>query len=150
LRLGLRTTPDVLGRSGKGALIAGYRFLVVNDNPANLRLLRLLLAAESYEVRAAGDAGEALGVLEEFRPRLILLDLQMPGMDGFELARRLKGDAATRDIVIIALTAYAMKGDEERAREAGCDGYVSTPIDTRALPALIARHLEGGTGEASA
>ncbi|PYQ48712.1 MAG: response regulator [Acidobacteria bacterium] len=130
--------------------MAGEPILVVDDNPANLRLLRLLLAAESYEVRAAGDAGEALGVLEEFRPRLILLDLQMPGMDGFELARRLKGDAATRDIVIIALTAYAMKGDEERAREAGCDGYVSKPIDTRALPALIARHLEGVTGEASA
>ena len=88
--------------------MAGEPILVVDDNPANLRLLRLLLAAESYEVRTAGDAGEAMGVLKQFRPRLILLDLQMPGMDGFELARRLKGDAATRDIVIVALTAYAI------------------------------------------
>ena len=130
--------------------MAGEPILVVDDNPTNLRLLRLLLSGESYAVRTAGDAGEALAVLKEFRPRLILLDLQMPGMDGFELARRLKSDAATQDIVIVALTAYAMKGDEERAREAGCDGYVSKPIDTRALPAIIARHLEGANPEASA
>ena len=123
--------------------MAGERILVVDDNPANLRLLRLLLAAESYEVRTADGAEEAITILEDFRPRLILMDLQMPGMNGFELARRLKGDAATRDIVIVALTAYAMKGDEERAREAGCDGYVSKPIDTRTLPALVARHLSG-------
>jgi CheY-like chemotaxis protein len=130
--------------------MAGEPILVVDDNPTNLKLLRLLLSGESYAVRTAGDAGEALAVLKEFRPRLILLDLQMPGMNGFELARRLKSDAATQDIVIVALTAYAMKGDEEKAREAGCDGYVSKPIDTRALPALIARHLEGAKGEASA
>jgi CheY-like chemotaxis protein len=77
----------------------------------------------------------------EFCPRLILMDLQMPGMDGFELTRRLKADPVTRGIVIVALTAYAMKGDEERARAAGCDDYVSKPIDTRALPAIIARHM---------
>jgi two-component system cell cycle response regulator DivK len=123
--------------------MAGERILIVDDNPANLRLLRLLLSGESYEVRTADGAEEAITILEDFRPRLILMDLQMPGMNGFELARRLKGDAATRDIVIVALTAYAMKGDEERAREAGCDGYVSKPIDTRTLPALVARHLSG-------
>ncbi len=121
--------------------MAGERILVVDDNPANLRLLRLLLSGESYEVRTADGAEEAITVLENFRPRLILMDLQMPGMNGFELTRRLKGDAATRDIVIVALTAYAMKGDEERAREAGCDGYVSKPIDTRSLPAVVAAHL---------
>ena len=123
--------------------MAGERILVVDDNPANLRLLRLLLSAESYEVRTADGAEEALVMLDGFRPRLILMDLQMPGMNGFELTRRLKADAATRDIVIVALTAYAMKGDEEKAREAGCDGYVSKPIDTRTLPALVARHLTG-------
>jgi two-component system cell cycle response regulator DivK len=120
---------------------SGERVLVVDDNPANLRLLRLLLAAEAYEVRTANGAEQALAMLEDFRPRLILMDLQMPGIDGFELTRRLKDDEATRDIVIVALTAYAMKGDEEKAREAGCDGYVSKPIDTRTLPALIAAHL---------
>jgi CheY-like chemotaxis protein len=125
------------------------RILVVDDNPANLRLLRMLLMGEDYDVRTAGSGSEALGVVGDFRPRLILMDLQMPGMDGFELTRRLKADPATRDIVIVALTAYAMKGDEERARAAGCDDYVSKPIDTRALPAVIARHIDAaGVGSA--
>jgi two-component system, cell cycle response regulator DivK len=127
--------------------MAGEPILVVDDNPANLKLLRMLLVGESYDVRTAGDAGEALAILQQFRPRLILMDLQMPGMDGFELTRRLKGDVATRDIVIIALTAYAMKGDEEKARAAGCDGYVSKPIDTRSFPDLVARHLAVTPGE---
>ena len=117
------------------------RVLVVDDNPANLRLLRMLLVGESFEVRTAADAAQALVAVGEFQPALILMDLQMPGMDGFELTRRLKADAATRDIVIVALTAYAMKGDEEKARAAGCDGYVSKPIDTRTLPALIHRYV---------
>jgi two-component system, cell cycle response regulator DivK len=127
--------------------MAGEPILVVDDNPANLKLLRMLLVGESYDVRTAGDAGEALAILQQFRPRLILMDLQMPGMDGFELTRRLKGDVATRDIVIIALTAYAMKGDEEKARAAGCDGYVSKPIDTRSFPELVARHIAVTPGE---
>ena len=126
--------------------MAGEPILVVDDNPANLRLLRMLLTGEAYDVRTADDAPAALKVLGQFHPRLILMDLQLPGMDGFELTRRLKADAATRDIVIVALTAYAMKGDEEKARAAGCDDYVSKPIDTRTLPALVARHLADGSG----
>ena len=121
--------------------MAGEPILIVDDNAVNLRLARMLLVSEGFEVCTAADAEEALVSLQTFRPRLILMDLQMPGMDGFELARRLKADPATRGIVVLALTAYAMKGDEERARDAGCDGYVSKPIDTRTLPALIARHL---------
>ncbi len=121
--------------------MAGEPILIVDDNTANLKLARMLLVGEGFEVRTAAGAEEALALLGDFRPRLILMDLQMPGMDGFELARRLKADPATRRIVVLALTAYAMKGDEERARDAGCDGYVSKPIDTRTLPALIARHL---------
>lgn len=123
--------------------MGGTPLLIVDDNAANLRLARLLLVGEGYEVRTAGDAVEALAVLESFRPRLILMDLQMPGMDGFDLTRRLKADPATREIVILALTAYAMRGDEEKARAAGCDAYVAKPIDTRRLPALIARLLSG-------
>jgi two-component system, cell cycle response regulator DivK len=119
----------------------GEPILIVDDNAVNLRLARLLLAGEGYEVCTAGDAEEALLTLGRFHPRLILMDLQMPGMDGFELARRLKADPATSGIVVVALTAYAMKGDEERARQAGCDDYVAKPIDTRTLPGLIARHL---------
>lgn len=115
--------------------------LVVDDNPTNLKLARILLESEGYEVRAAVDAEEALLLLEAFLPRLILMDLQLPGMDGLELTRRLKADPRTRAIPIIAVTSYAMRGDEERALAAGCDGYVTKPIDTEALPRLLAQAL---------
>jgi CheY-like chemotaxis protein len=121
--------------------VAGERILIVDDNPTNLKLVEVLLACEGFEVVGATDAEEALSVLAGFRPRLILMDLQLPGMDGLTLTRRLKGDPATRDIAIVALTAYAMKGDAEKAREAGCDGYIPKPIDTRTLAAQIARLL---------
>jgi two-component system, cell cycle response regulator DivK len=117
--------------------------LIVDDHPTNLKLARVLLTAEGYDVRTAEDATQALAVLAEFHPRLILMDIQLPGVDGLQLTRRLKEDPATREIIIIALTAYAMKGDAERAVAAGCDGYVSKPIDTRTLPALLAAHLQG-------
>ncbi len=122
----------------------GEPILIVDDNAANLKLARVLLASEGYQVRTAVDADEALAVLEGFKPRLILMDLQMPGMDGFELTRFLKADPAMRGVVILALTAYAMKGDEEKARAAGCDGYLAKPIDTRALPGVIATYLAAG------
>src|SRR5207253_3123740 len=110
------------------------------------KLVEFLLVSEGYLIRTAANAEEALSVLQEFRPRLILMDLQLPGMSGLALTRQLKADPCCRDIVILALTAFAMKGDEERAREAGCDGYVSKPIDVDALPALIEGHLaRGGT-----
>jgi two-component system cell cycle response regulator DivK len=121
--------------------VAGEPILIVDDNPVNLKLTRVLLAAEGYEVRVAVDAEEALALLDGFHPRLILMDLQLPGMDGLTLTRRLKDDPATRDVAILALTAYAMKGDEEKALLAGCDGYVTKPIDTRTLPLVIARVL---------
>jgi two-component system cell cycle response regulator DivK len=123
--------------------MAGEPILVVDDNPANLKLMRVLLHGEGYDVRTSANANEALTALESFRPRVILMDLQMPGMDGFELARRLKADPATQDITIVAITAYAMKGDDEKARRAGCDGYLTKPIDTQAFPALLARYLIG-------
>jgi CheY-like chemotaxis protein len=115
--------------------------LIVDDNPVNLKLGRVLLAAEGYEVRTAVDAEAALEVLGKWRPRLILMDIQLPGMDGLELTRRLKADTATRGIVILALTAYAMKGDEEKALAVGCDGYLAKPIDTRVLSGIIAGYL---------
>jgi len=127
--------------------VAGEAILVVDDNPANARLISFLLEKRGYEVRTAIDARDALQLLNGFQPRLIMMDLQLPGMDGLELTRRLKANEKTRDIVVIALTAYAMKGDDERAREAGCDGYVTKPIDTRTLPDVVAQHLgppEGG------
>ena len=123
---------------------AGVPILIVDDNAVNLKLMRVLLAGEGYHVRTATDAEEALTTLESFCPRVILMDLQLPGMDGLELTRRLKGDFATRDITILALTAYAMKGDDEKALDAGCDGYIAKPIDTRTLPARIAAYLTIG------
>lgn len=116
--------------------------LIVDDNQMNLKLLQVLLAARGYDVRAAADAEEALAVLETWRPDLILMDLQLPGMDGLELTRRLKAHPARRDILILAITAYAMKGDEEKALAAGCDGYVTKPIDTRSLPKLVAGFVD--------
>jgi CheY-like chemotaxis protein len=118
-----------------------HPILIVDDNQVNLKLVRVVLASEGYDVRTAADAEEALGALRQWRPRLILMDLQLPGMDGLELTRRLKADPATRDIVIVAITAYAMKGDEQKALAAGCDGYITKPIDTRALPQVIAGYL---------
>lgn len=123
--------------------MAGEPILIVDDNPTNLKLARVVLAGEGYEVRVAVDAEEAMAMLGGFHPRLILMDLQLPGMDGLTLTRLLKGDPATSDVTILALTAYAMKGDEEKARQAGCDGYITKPIDTRALPAVIAGILAG-------
>ncbi|MBI3184215.1 MAG: response regulator [Myxococcales bacterium] len=119
----------------------GEPVLIIDDNPINLKLARVLLAAEGYEVRTAADAEQALEVLASFRPRLVIMDLQLPGMDGLELTRKLKADPATRGAVILAVTAYAMKGDEQKALDAGCDDYIPKPIDTRTLPAVVARHL---------
>jgi CheY-like chemotaxis protein len=121
--------------------MSGTRILIVDDNPSNMKLLAFMLSSRGYDVRTAGDAIEALTALESFPARLILMDLQMPGMDGLELTRRLKADPRTSEIIIVAVTANAMKGDEEKARAAGCDGYVTKPIDTRALPRLIAEIL---------
>jgi two-component system cell cycle response regulator DivK len=115
--------------------------LIVDDNPQNLKLAKVILAAEGYEVKTAIDAEDALRVLESFAPRLILMDLQLPRMDGLELTRRLKADPARRNVIIIALTAYAMKGDERKAFAAGCDDYMSKPIDIDALPRVVAEHL---------
>ncbi len=128
----------------------GELILVVDDNYLNLKLTKVMLEGEGYGVATAQDAEEALKYLENSRPRLILMDLQLPGMDGLTLTRRLKGDPKTSSILILALTAYAMKGDEEKARAAGCDGYIAKPIDTQTLPALLAGYLNGEKNNTSA
>jgi CheY-like chemotaxis protein len=122
-------------------MTAPIPILIVDDNPSNTKLLVFILSSRGYEVRTAASADEALSTLAVFHPRLILMDIQLPGMDGLTLTRQLKADPATRDIAIIAATAYAMKGDEQRARDAGCDGYITKPIDTRQLPIDIERFL---------
>ena|SRR5688500_15382743 len=117
--------------------------LIVDDNLTNLKLVAYLMRSKGYEVTTAVDADSALASIRSARPQLILMDLQLPGIDGLELTRRLKADPETRDIKIIAVTAYAMKGDQDKAIAAGCDDYVTKPIDTRGLPETIARHLGG-------
>lgn len=119
--------------------------LIVDDNPDNLKLLVFLLNKHGHHVKTAMDAESALQTLQTFRPKLILMDLQLPGMDGLELTSRLKADPATRDILVVAVTAYAMKSDEERALAAGCDGYIAKPIDTRTLPRIVSDYLERAT-----
>lgn len=122
--------------------MAGELILIVDDNAQNLKLVRVLLASEGYEVRTAVDAEDALAQLETFQPRVILMDLQLPGMDGLELTRQLKADPVRQSISVVAITAYAMKGDEVRALAAGCDAYVAKPIDIDVLPRVVQQQLE--------
>ena len=124
--------------------MADESILIVDDNLTNLKLTRLLLEQERYNVRTATDAEAALEILKTFQPRLILMDIQLPGIDGLELTRRLKSNNATQQITILALTAYAMKKDERKAAEAGCDGFIAKPIDTRSLGRILAEHLRRG------
>ena len=122
--------------------MAGQAILIVEDNPINLKLAKIILLAEKYDVRTATDADEALKVLTAFHPRLILMDLQLPGKNGLDFTRELKSDPRLKDIIIIALTAYAMKGDEEKAKAAGCDGYMTKPISAATFPLEIAKYLQ--------
>ena len=117
------------------------RILVVDDNATNLRLASEVLEMEGHEVLRAADADEALGVLRDHVPDLILMDIALPGMDGLELTRRLKADADLIAVPIVALSAFAMKGDEEKARAAGCDGYITKPINTRTFATQVAAFL---------
>ncbi|MEP6999572.1 MAG: response regulator [bacterium] len=117
------------------------KVLVVEDNPANMTLSTFLLQSAGHSVLAATDAEAGLMLARDERPDLILMDIQLPGMDGLEATALLKGDDATRAIPVIALTALAMKGDEERIRAAGCDGYIAKPLAYREFLATIAAHL---------
>ncbi len=117
------------------------RLLVVDDHPLDIELVRFVLEADGFVVESAVDALQALDRIPGFAPDLILMDVQLPGMDGLELTRRLKADPATRAIVIVAFTAYAMKGDAERMRAAGCDGYVSKPIEVARFAAQLREAL---------
>jgi two-component system cell cycle response regulator DivK len=115
--------------------------LVVEDNAANMKLTTFLLESAGHTVLSASDAEAGLTLARDERPALILMDIQLPGMDGLRATALLKRDAVTRDIPVIALTALAMKGDEERIRAAGCDGYVAKPIAYKEFLATIATRL---------
>ncbi len=117
------------------------RILVVEDNPLNMELVTDLLELFQYEILQAPDAEQGIRLARDERPDLILMDISLPGMDGLEATTILRGDSATAAIPIIAVTAHAMKGDEEKIQAAGCDGYITKPIDTRTFPQEVARHL---------
>jgi len=117
------------------------QILVVEDNPMNMELAVDLLETYGYKVTPAEDGFEALERVKETKFDLILLDMQLPGMDGPAVLERLKNDPATRAVPVVALTAHAMRGDEERFREAGCSGYISKPIDVHQFKPTVAQYL---------
>ena len=112
--------------------------LIVDDDPKNLELFRDVLQVVGYTTIEATNGKQGIGLAKARQPSLILLDIQMPIMDGFEALRILKGDATTRNIPIIVLTSYAMKGDKERIFKAGCDGYIAKPVDIDELLKKVA------------
>jgi CheY-like chemotaxis protein len=117
------------------------KILLVEDNEVNRRLAGFLLRSHGYQVREATTALAAFEMLETDRPDLIVMDIQLPGMDGLEATRKLKEEPATADIPVIAVTSYAMKGDREKALAAGCAGYVTKPIDKKIFIQEIAAQL---------
>ena len=125
------------------------KILIVEDNPANLKLARFMLESAGHEVIAATDAAQGLAHAEKCRPDLVLMDIQLPGMDGLEATRVLKSREPTRNVPVIALTALAMKGDRERMLAAGCDGYIAKPFSHAAFIAAVNHwlHRDRPSGE---
>lgn len=117
------------------------RVLIVDDNLMNLELVSFLLHADGIEVVSVPDAHSALRDIHAFQPDLVLMDIQLPDIDGLTLTRQLKADPSTRDIKVVAFTAYAMKGDEARMLDAGCDGYIAKPIEISSFTTTIRNHL---------
>ena len=119
-----------------------HKILIVEDNMNNRSLFRDILIFHGYEVSVAADGQEGVALAREEMPDLILMDIQMPGMDVMTAGGILKGDPATRGLKIIALTSFAMRGDQEKFLAAGFDGFLSKPISTRELPGLVKRWME--------
>jgi CheY-like chemotaxis protein len=119
------------------------KILIVDHDTTNLRLARRVLESDGFEVSEATDAVSAFEVLKNCRPAMMVLDIQLPGMDGWQLARRLKANFATRDIPIIIVTAFGSAADRAQALAAGCVEFVEKPISSIELPQVIRRHLAG-------
>jgi two-component system, cell cycle response regulator DivK len=117
------------------------RVLVIEDHEDNRRIVRDLLSANGYELIEAVTGEEGLAAAERDQPDLILMDIQLPGMDGYEVTRRIKANPALNGIPIIAVTSYALSGDEQKAADAGCDGYVTKPVSPRLLLAKVREYL---------
>jgi CheY-like chemotaxis protein len=119
------------------------RVLIVDDNELNLELASFLLKGDGLDVATAHDAASALAQVAAFAPALVLMDIQLPQIDGLEVTRRLRANPATQGLIIVAFTAYAMKGDESRMLAGGCDGYISKPIDIAGFAAQVRMYLKG-------
>jgi len=119
-----------------------HTILIIEDNPANMKLATTVLSKADYQVLPATDAEAGMVLAKSEQPDLILMDVQLPGMDGLTATGLLKQDPATQRIPIIALTAFAMKGDRERMLDGGCDDYITKPIDYKLFLATVARHLQ--------
>lgn len=117
------------------------RVLIVDDNELNLEIAAHVLRRDGFEVGTAHDGRAALARLAERLPDVVLMDIQLPGLDGLTLTRQLRDDPATRHLVIVAFTAFAMKGDRERMIAAGCDGYIAKPIDVARFADQVRAHL---------
>lgn len=124
------------------------RILIVEDNPTNLKLAAVMLTAAGYETRGAYDADEAAEAIHEHVPDLILMDIGLPGKDGYEFTRELRGRAETKEVPILAVTSFAMKGDRVKAMDAGCTGYLTKPINRRELLDEVDRLLQVAAGTA--
>jgi CheY-like chemotaxis protein len=120
------------------------KILVVDDNATNMRLMRVVLETQQYEVYEAFDADQAINLLDRIVPDLILMDITMPGMDGLTLTRQLKADPRFKAIPVVAVSSLAMKGDDAKALAAGCDAYITKPIDTRRLPGQVLEWIGAG------
>ena len=121
--------------------MSGYTVLIVEDNPNNRMIMRDMMEVQGHQTLEAVDGPAGLAMAVQHKPDLILMDVQLPGMDGYEVTRRLKAQDDTKGIPIIAVTSFAMKGEEDRAREAGCDAYLSKPIDIHKLVETVKRFL---------
>ena len=120
----------------------GKTILVVEDNELNMKLVKGLIKIGNYDMLEAVDAESGIQLVREQRPDLVLMDIQLPGMDGLSATKIIKKDPSLRDIPIVALTSYAMQGDKEKALEAGCTGYIAKPIDTRKFLETVSQYLE--------
>ena len=124
--------------------MTGNKILIIEDNVLNLELATDLLEANGFVVASAPTAEEGLRLARELLPDLVLMDFSLPGMDGLSATKHLKADPATRHLAVVGLTANAMKGDEETALNAGCDGYLTKPIDTRTFVATVKNFIASG------
>lgn len=122
------------------------RVLVVDDHLATVELTSFVLVAAGFVVESTTDATNALFLISNFDPDLIMMDIQMPGIDGLELTRQLKAEPSMRHIVVVAFTAFAMKGDEARMRAAGCDGYIAKPFDVTSFAATVRSYIAARNG----